>query len=81
MIPVLGRATIGYGVDPKKGPYISYYDKWDVSLSGNSNTNDNVVSKLVGGKPFDIYDRIYLTDKYGLQLEDIIPKEKDNYYG
>lgn len=80
-LPILGNATVGYGIDNKKGPYISYYDNWDVALNGKSNAKDNVVSRMLHGKPFDVYDRIYLTDHYGLTLEDIIPKDKDAYYG
>lgn len=77
MLPILGRATIGQGIDKHKGPYVSYYDKWDVTLSGNSNSDDNVVSKAVGGKPFDIYDRIYLDDYYGINTK----QELGDYYG
>lgn len=76
-LPVLGRATVGVGVDPKRGPYVSYYDKWDVQLSGESGGKDNVVSTIVGGVPFDIYDRIYLDEYYGTNS---VPEEGD-YYG
>lgn len=76
-IPILGRATVGYGVDKYKGPYVSYYDNWDVTLSGDS-SKDNFVSKLIGGTPFDIYDRIYFKDVYN--TPDIAPKQGD-YYG
>lgn len=65
-LPILGNATIGKGVDPVKGPYVSYYDTWDVELNGNSGGKDNVVSNIIGGKPFDIYDRVYLDDYYGV---------------
>lgn len=77
-LPILGASTVGAGIDEHKGPYVSYYDTWDVELSGNSNGKDDVVSKLVGGKPFDIYDRIYLDDYYGVNSSS---DRKDTYYG
>lgn len=65
ILPILGNATVGYGND-NRGQYLSYYDKWDIALSGDSNSEDNFVSRLVGGRPFDLYDRIYLDDYYGV---------------
>jgi hypothetical protein len=47
---VMGNFTLSKGNDDK-GNYISYYDKWDIA-------------PLDFGKPFEIYDRIYVKD-YG----------------
>ena len=58
-IPGLGEHTIGKGID-KRGEYISYYDKYDLDLSNNQNGD----STLGIGKPFNVYDRIYLDDYY-----------------
>jgi hypothetical protein len=57
---VLGNFTVNKGKDDK-GEYISYYDKYDL------NPNLPVIGKKFGldnfvGKPFEIYDRIYLKD-------------------
>lgn len=58
----LGQFTVGRGYD-KKGEYISYYDSWDLG-----DTNDPYKDKSMGiGKPFNIYDRIYLDDYYGVR--------------
>ena len=46
----MGDFTISAGKD-KKGTYLSFYDKWDLS-------------PVNFGKPFEIYDRIYTKD-YG----------------
>lgn len=76
IIPSLGTHTIGRGVDPKKGEYVSYYDLWDMSPDSKGGED-----KSLGiGKPIHIYDRIYLDDYFN------IPKEnrtlyKDTYYG
>lgn len=59
IIPGLGEHTIGKGID-KKGEYISYYDKYDLDLSNNQNGD----STIGIGKPFNVYDRIYLDDYY-----------------
>lgn len=76
IIPSLGTHTIGRGVDPKKGEYVSYYDLWDLSPDSKGGED-----KSLGiGKPIHIYDRIYLDDYFK------IPKEnrnlnKNTYYG
>jgi len=47
---IMGEYSWSKGED-EQGPYISYYDKWDLS---------NPVEKIgIVGKPFEIYDRIY----------------------
>lgn len=55
----LGQFTVGRGYD-KKGEYISYYDSWDLG-----DTNNPYKDMSLGiGKPFNVYDRIYLDDYY-----------------
>ena len=58
---VLGNFTVNKGKDDR-GEYISYYDKYDLSpklpLVGKMELSNFV------GKPFEIYDRIYIKD-YG----------------
>lgn len=58
---VLGNFTVNKGKDDR-GEYISYYDKYDLSpklpLVGKMEISNFV------GKPFEIYDRIYIKD-YG----------------
>ena len=59
---VLGNFTVNKGKD-ERGDYISYYDKYDLNpnlpIAGKTFNLDNFV-----GKPFEIYDRIYIKD-YG----------------
>ena len=75
MNPYIRNFQISSGYDPKRGEYAAIYDTWDynilASTSGdkNSKPGDNL-GKIIGGKPFDIYDRIYLDDYYQ------IPEEK-----
>lgn len=58
---VLGNFTVNKGKDDR-GEYISYYDKYDLSpklpLVGKMELSN------FAGKPFEIYDRIYIKD-YG----------------
>lgn len=76
IIPGLGTHTIGRGVDPKKGEYVSYYDLWDMSPDSKGGED-----KSLGiGKPIHIYDRIYLDDYYGVPKENR-RIEPDTYYG
>ncbi len=49
-LDALGRFNIHKGSD-EKGEYLSYYDKWDVSP---------LADKI--GKPFEVYDRIYVKE-------------------
>lgn len=76
LLPLLGNATVGYGVDPEKGEYISYYDDWDINMSGTPNTKDTV-GKYFGGKPFELYDRLYLDEYYKINTK----PDKGVYYG
>ena len=59
---IMGQYTSSLGED-EQGKYISYYDVWDFNVPG---------SKVVG-KPFNIYDRIYLND------DNTMKKQKGGY--
>lgn len=66
-----GPHTIGRGLDPQRGEYVSYYDKWDLApykVYGEDESHGI-------GKPIEFYDRIYLNDYYGVN------PEFDGYYG
>lgn len=71
----LGTANIAYGEDAK-GPYISYYDKWDIDpTSGKYSQKEGFVKDVLksvgkevleaGSKPPEIYGRVYLDKKTG----------------
>ncbi len=53
---VMGNYTLEAGTD-KDGPFVSYYDIWDLNLSSISKIG-NLVTKIIG-LPLEIYDRIY----------------------
>ncbi|MEX0918334.1 MAG: hypothetical protein WDZ93_04225 [Candidatus Paceibacterota bacterium] len=53
---VMGRYSLMRGED-EEGTYVSYYDKWDMGGSIEGIAEDGVA-----GKPFEIYDRIYIED-------------------
>lgn len=62
---IMGRFTIGTGKDDK-GDYVSYYDKWDID-------------PVNFGKPFEIYDRIYIDrDKKGNVIKKDMKKKYAN---
>lgn len=61
----LGQFTVGRGRD-NKGEYVSFYDSWDL---GDTNSPYKDMSYGIG-KPFNVYDRIYLDDYYGVTKED-----------
>lgn len=68
-----GDHTIGRGIDPNKGDYVSYYDLWDLApISGNGKDESRGI-----GKPIEFYDRIYLDDYFNVDTK---PKKGD-YYG
>lgn len=69
--------TASRGNDPKKGEYISIYDIWDYNTAIEGMPGDNIAKYIPGAKPFEIYDRVYLDDFYGINSQ---PKEGD-YYG
>lgn len=56
---IMGNYTLSSGRD-SKGPYISYYDKWDLHTTFGGKTAKGV--DLVG-RPIDIYDRLYYDPK------------------
>jgi hypothetical protein len=70
----LGTATVGFGED-EKGPYMSYYDKWDLNpASGKSSalklgkSSDSFITNLtesLGATPAELYNRIYFDKKTG----------------
>lgn len=71
----LGTANIAYGED-KKGPYISYYDKWDIDpTTGQYAEKEGVLKETLktigkemlsaGSNPPQVYGRIYLDRKTG----------------
>lgn len=71
----LGTANVSYGEDAR-GPYVSYYDKWDIDpSSGMYSEKSGVVSDYAkktgaailgaGSKPPEIYGRIYFDKKTG----------------
>jgi len=74
----LGRATFDFGEDAK-GPYISYYDKWDLNpLSGKSSAiklgkaGDEFItglSETFGATPPEVYGRIYFDKKTGKPID------------
>lgn len=66
-----GTHTIGRGLDPQKGEYISYYDKWDLAPYHEYGEDE---SKGIG-KPINFYDRLYLNDYFK------ITPEIEGYYG
>lgn len=66
----------GYGIDPKKGQYMSIYDIWDYNTAIKGGGADNIASKI-GARPFEIYDRIYLDDYYKVNSK----PRKGVYYG
>jgi len=64
-LPFLSNATMSKGYD-KKGEYVSIFDTWDYNTDLFATPGDNVGSSIKG-KPFDIYDRYYLDDIYGVK--------------
>ena len=76
-IPLFGSATVSTGVDPNKGQYVSVYDVWDYNTAIANKHGDNV-GKYIGGTPFELYDRIYLDDYYGVNSQ---PNKGDYYAG
>ena len=74
----LGIATFDFGED-EKGPYMSYYDKWDLNpLTGKSSgiglgksADDFVVglTESLGATPPELYGRIYFDKKTGRPID------------
>lgn len=63
-IPFLNNATMSSGHDDR-GEYLSIFDTWDYNTGVYAKPGDNI-GKYIDGKPFDIYDRIYLDDYYNI---------------
>ena len=63
--PTLHEVTANRGID-EKGDYISIYDVWNYNpaVMGGIKAFDTIIDKVTGGKPFEIYDRVYLDDYY-----------------
>lgn len=70
---LLGTYTLGRGIDPQRGEYVSYYDKWD--LAPINKYGEDETGGI--GKPIEIYDRIYLDDYYNVPTEPF----EGAYYG
>lgn len=70
-----GRHTIGNGLDPKRGQYLSIYDKWDITPFGKRYAGKDQSFGI--GKPIEFYDRLYLDDYFGVQTK----PPANSYYG
>lgn len=75
----LGYHTLGRGVDPQKGEYVSYYDLWDIAPFGWNTQNAPDQSRGIG-KPLEFYDRLYLDDYYNTDSS-VRGYPKGTYYG
>lgn len=55
----------------EKGDFISIYDEWDYNpaIRGGKKAFNKLIDGATGGKPFVIYDRIYLNDHFNLPKE------------
>ena len=85
---IMGTYTMSSGTDPNRGQYISVYDNYDLnpSIAGKSAGPRHwlgafpiKVPDMTGGlgKPFSIYDRVYLDDYYGVDSK----PDSGSYYG
>lgn len=54
-----------------KGDFVSIYDEWDYnpSVQGGNKKLNKIIDVATGGKPFIIYDRVYLDDYYNIPEE------------
>lgn len=84
LLPLAGHATVGYNISPKKGEYVSYFDQWDINMHGKAGGKDHI-AKVIDAQPFNLYDRIYLDDYYGVDTSEGFKQEKkknsNTYYG
>lgn len=85
----LASFTVGSNIDPQRGQYISVFDKWDINPFDSD--KERIMEKIQSllnipqnfdatggiGKPFYIYDRVYLDDYYGVDSK---PSD-GSYYG
>lgn len=55
----------------EKGDFVSIYDEWDYNpaVRGGNKKLNKVIDSVTGGKPFVIYDRVYLDDYYDIPEE------------
>lgn len=55
----------------KNGDFVSIYDEWDYNpaVRGGNKKLNKLIDIPTGGKPFVIYDRIYLDDYYNIPEE------------
>lgn len=70
---LLGWHKVGRNIDPRKGDYVSYWDRWDLTPVGRSGKDQSMGI----GTPVNIYDRIYLDDFYGVDSS----ARPGTYYG
>ena len=68
--PILTTFT-AYRDRDNKGDFISIYDDWDYNLTvhGGPKALNKPIENVTGGKPFVIYDRVYLDDYYNIPEE------------
>jgi len=64
---VMGNFIGSKGQD-KRGHYISYYDKWDLTPKI---FDKRIPMEKIAGKPFEIYDRIYYDPRTGEMIDDV----------
>lgn len=52
----------------KKGDFVSIYDEWDYNpnVRGGNKRFNKIIDNVTGGKPFVVYDRIYLDDFFNI---------------
>lgn len=69
--PLLNTFT-AYKDRDEKGDFISIYDTWDYNpaVYGGLKAGNKLIDIATGGKPFTIYDRIYLDDYYNVEEKD-----------
>lgn len=53
------------------GDFISIYDEWDYNpnIRGGNKRLNSIIDMATGGKPFVVYDRVYLDDYYNIPEE------------
>ena len=65
--PTLNTFT-AYRDRDDRGDFVSIYDEWDYNLTtkGGPKILNKPIEMVTGGKPFVIYDRVYLDDYYNV---------------
>lgn len=64
---VMNTGILGFGKD-EKGYYVSYSDKWDLAPKDSIGKLNIPGLQNVFGRPFHIYNRIYISDKQLSQM-------------